>query len=122
MYGACLPRFRHSDFEEVAHHGGISPAWPFSYDDIEPFYAKAEELFEVHGALGEDRPSPSTPRRTLIHCSATNRSSNGSPYGSVSRACTRFTCPMACTCRQWSNGAPIPLLMDLPPHRQQERR
>src|SRR4029453_14041199 len=56
-------RFRHSDFEEVAHHDGVSPAWPFSYDDLEPFYAKAEELYEVHGALGEDptEPEHSTP-------------------------------------------------------------
>ena len=63
MYGACLPRFRRSDFEEVAHHDGISPAWPFRYDELEPFYAKAEELFEVHGALGEDptEPEHSTP-------------------------------------------------------------
>ena len=63
MYGACLPRFRRSDFEEVTHHDGVSPAWPFSYDDLEPFYAKAEELFEVHGALGEDptEPEHSTP-------------------------------------------------------------
>ena len=63
MYGACLPRFRRSDFEEVAHHDGVSPAWPFSYDDLEPFYAKAEELYEVHGVVGEDptEPEHSTP-------------------------------------------------------------
>ena len=58
MYGACLPRFRRSDFTEVEHHDGLSPAWPFSYDDLEPFYAKAEELFEVHGAVGEDPTEP----------------------------------------------------------------
>ena len=63
MYGACLPRFRRSDFQEVLHHDGLSPGWPFSYDDLEPFYAKAEELFEVHGAVGEDptEPEHSTP-------------------------------------------------------------
>jgi choline dehydrogenase-like flavoprotein len=63
MYGACLPRFRRSDFQEVAHHDGVSPAWPFSYDDLEPFYTKAEELFEVHGASAEDptEPEHSTP-------------------------------------------------------------
>jgi choline dehydrogenase-like flavoprotein len=63
MYGACLPRFRSSDFEQVVHHDGVSPAWPFSYDDLEPFYGKAEALFEVHGALGEDptEPEHSTP-------------------------------------------------------------
>jgi choline dehydrogenase-like flavoprotein len=63
MYGACLPRFRRSDFQEVAHHDGASSAWPISYDDLEPFYAKAEELLEVHGGLGEDptEPEHSTP-------------------------------------------------------------
>ena len=63
MYGACLPRFRRSDFEEIAHYDGVSPAWPFSYDDLEPFYAKAEELYQVHGAIGEDptEPEHSTP-------------------------------------------------------------
>ena len=63
MYGACLPRFRRSDFEAVKHHDGVSPAWPFSYDDLEPCYARAEELFEVHGAVGEDptEPEHSTP-------------------------------------------------------------
>jgi choline dehydrogenase-like flavoprotein len=63
MYGACLPRFRRSDFQEVVHHDGVSAAWPFSYDDLEPFYAKAEELYEVHGAVGEDptEPEHSTP-------------------------------------------------------------
>ena len=63
MYGACLPRFRRSDFQEVVHHDGVSAAWPFSYDDLEPFYTKAEELFQVHGALGEDptEPEHSTP-------------------------------------------------------------
>src|SRR5215216_2979728 len=59
MYGACLPRFRRSDFQEVAHHDGVSPAWPFSYDDLEPFYGQAEQLYEVHGAVVEDsKPSP----------------------------------------------------------------
>jgi choline dehydrogenase-like flavoprotein len=63
MYGACLPRFRRSDFQEMAHHDGVSPAWPFSYDDLEPFYGQAEQLYEVHGAVGEDptEPEHSTP-------------------------------------------------------------
>ena len=64
MYGACLPRFRRSDFEETVHRDGPSPAWPFSYDDLEPHYAKAEELFEVHGAVGEDPTEP--PHSTAV--------------------------------------------------------
>jgi choline dehydrogenase-like flavoprotein len=58
MYGACLPRFRRSDFEEVAHHDGVSPGWPFSYDDLEPFYGQAEQLFQVHGSVDEDPTEP----------------------------------------------------------------
>jgi choline dehydrogenase-like flavoprotein len=58
MYGACLPRFRRSDFEEVAHHDGVSPAWPFSYGDLEPFYGQAEQLFQVHGSADEDPTEP----------------------------------------------------------------
>ena len=37
-----------------SHHDGISPAWPISYDDIEPYYTRAEHLYEVHGNHGED--------------------------------------------------------------------
>ena len=32
FYGAALMRLRGRDFEEVQHAGGISPAWPVSYD------------------------------------------------------------------------------------------
>jgi len=63
VYGACLPRFRRSDFNETRHHDGVSPAWPFSYDDLEPFYGQAEQLYQVHGQVGEDPTEPphSTP-------------------------------------------------------------
>ena len=58
FYGAILFRLREGDFGEVRHHGGISPAWPLSYDDLEPYYAQAEELYHVHGARGEDPTEP----------------------------------------------------------------
>jgi choline dehydrogenase-like flavoprotein len=54
FYGAALFRLRPQDFGAVEHHGGISPAWPLSYDDLEPWYAAAEDLYTVHGAAGED--------------------------------------------------------------------
>ncbi len=38
FYGAALFRLREKDFGELRHHGGISPAWPISYDDMEPYY------------------------------------------------------------------------------------
>lgn len=58
VYGSSLPRFRESDFQEIKHKEGISPAWPFSYHDIEPYYCKAEQLYKVHGATGEDPTEP----------------------------------------------------------------
>lgn len=54
FYGAALFRFRKQDFGEIRHHGGVSPAWPISYDEMEPFYAEAERLYHVHGNAGED--------------------------------------------------------------------
>ena len=54
MYGAALYRLRPQDFGELKHVDGISPAWPLSYDDFEPWYTKAEQLYQVHGNGGED--------------------------------------------------------------------
>jgi choline dehydrogenase-like flavoprotein len=54
LYGAALYRLRPGDFGELRHHDGSSPAWPISYDDLEPYYTKAEHMYEVHGNHGED--------------------------------------------------------------------
>jgi choline dehydrogenase-like flavoprotein len=54
LYGAALYRLRPADFGELKHAEGVSPAWPLSYDDFEPWYTKAEWLYQVHGAHGED--------------------------------------------------------------------
>lgn len=56
VYGAAMFRMRAEDFGVIQHKGGISPAWPISYSDLEPYYTRAEELFHVHGDLG-DAPS-----------------------------------------------------------------
>jgi choline dehydrogenase-like flavoprotein len=58
LYGAALYRMRAADFDELRHHDGISPAWPIGYDEIEPYYTKAEQLYQVHGARGEDPTEP----------------------------------------------------------------
>ena len=58
FYGAVLLRMRQEDFGELQHHGGISPAWPLSYDDYEPYYAQAEQLYQVHGERGVDPTEP----------------------------------------------------------------
>jgi choline dehydrogenase-like flavoprotein len=54
LYGAALYRLRPGDFEEIKHVNGISPAWPVSYGDFEAWYSRAERLYQVHGADGED--------------------------------------------------------------------
>ena len=58
FYGAVLFRLRERDFGEVRHHGGISPAWPIGYRDMEPFYTAAEYLYHVHGERGVDPTDP----------------------------------------------------------------
>ncbi|MFN0152226.1 MAG: GMC oxidoreductase [bacterium] len=58
FYGAALLRMRERDFGEVRHHGGVSPAWPIDYAEMEPYYTKAEHLYRVHGTRGEDPTEP----------------------------------------------------------------
>jgi choline dehydrogenase-like flavoprotein len=58
FYGAALFRLRKQDFGELRHDGGISPAWPLSYDEIEPYYTAAEHLYQVHGERGVDPTEP----------------------------------------------------------------
>jgi choline dehydrogenase-like flavoprotein len=54
MYGAALYRLRPEDFGEITYSDGLSPAWPLSYADLEPYYTRAEWLYQVHGSHGED--------------------------------------------------------------------
>lgn len=55
VYGAALFRLRAKDFDEFhLADGSLSPAWPISYADLEPYYARAEALYSVHGRAGDD--------------------------------------------------------------------
>ncbi|MEE8465661.1 MAG: GMC family oxidoreductase [Dehalococcoidia bacterium] len=58
FYGAVLLRMRREDFGELQHHGGMSPAWPLGYDEFEPYYTQAEQLYQVHGERGIDPTEP----------------------------------------------------------------
>jgi len=58
FYGAILFRFRERDFGELQHVDGTSPAWPISYQDLEPYYTAAEHLYHVHGERGVDPTDP----------------------------------------------------------------
>ena len=58
FYGAALFRLRREDFGEIKHWGGVSPAWPIAYKDLEPYYTRAEQLYHVHGRRGVDPTDP----------------------------------------------------------------
>jgi choline dehydrogenase-like flavoprotein len=61
FWGSVLYRLRREDFEARPHEDGVSPAWPIDYDTLEPYYERAERLYHVHGAVGDDPTEP--PRR-----------------------------------------------------------
>src|SRR4029453_19306807 len=84
LYGAALYRLRREDFGELRHHDGISPAWPVSYDEIEPYYTLAEQHYEVHGARGEDPTEP--PARAPYPHPAVSGRPRGSGLPAVPRA------------------------------------
>ena len=58
FYGSALYRMRESDFHAVEHENGVSPAWPITYSDLEPYYEKAEAVYRVHGSTDGDPSEP----------------------------------------------------------------
>ena len=65
FWGSVLYRLRKEDFEAVEHLGGVSPAWPVDYATLEPYYERAERLYQVHGEAGDDPTEP--PRGPYPH-------------------------------------------------------
>jgi choline dehydrogenase-like flavoprotein len=37
---------------------GLTPDWPIGYQDLEPYYTQAEQLYQVHGQRGDDPTDP----------------------------------------------------------------
>src|SRR5690606_29903769 len=58
LYGAVLIRYRAEDFVEMQHAEGVSPAWPISYTELEPWYAAAERLYQVRGTPDDPTAPP----------------------------------------------------------------
>ena len=58
FWGSVLYRLRREDFQAMEHMDGESPAWPINYDTLEPYYARAEQLYHVHGESGSDPTEP----------------------------------------------------------------
>ena len=65
FYGAVMLRYRERDFEELEHADGVSPAWPFPYAELEPWYGRAERLFQVRGAAGAGPDRARATRRPI---------------------------------------------------------
>lgn len=65
FWGTVLYRLRAKDFEATEHLDGVSPAWPIDYSTLEPYYDRAERLYQVHGRHGVDPTEP--PRQPFPH-------------------------------------------------------
>jgi choline dehydrogenase-like flavoprotein len=58
LYGAVLIRYRAEDFRPIQYAEGATPGWPFEYEELEPWYGKAEALYQTRGKLGGDPTEP----------------------------------------------------------------
>lgn len=59
FWGSVLYRLRREDFAATEHVDGTSPAWPINYETLEPYYERAEQLYQVRGQHGIDPTEPS---------------------------------------------------------------
>ena len=60
LYGAAWPRFAPSDFR-VRSLDGIADDWPFTYEDLEPYYEQIEREIGVSGLGGDPAYPPGAP-------------------------------------------------------------
>jgi choline dehydrogenase-like flavoprotein len=65
FWGSVLFRLRREDFHDLEHLDGLSPGWPIDYETLAPYYDRAEHLYHVHGAVGDDPTDP--PRGPYPH-------------------------------------------------------
>jgi choline dehydrogenase-like flavoprotein len=95
FYGAAMYRMRESDFRAVRHEAGESPAWPITYNDLEPYYCEAERIYRVHGASEGDPtepprsspfPHPPLPHAPLVAGLVDRLHRSGTPVSSIPRA------------------------------------
>jgi len=106
FYGAVLLRYRAQDFAPLQHVEGKTPGWPLSYDAVEPWYTKAEVLYQAHGALGYDPtepphsapyPFPPVPDEPVVADLAARLKAQGLKVGPV---------PLGVDIDKWLEGGP----------------
>ncbi len=61
IWGGVLQRMRQEEFTGLPLQEGTSPDWELRYEDVAPWYDRAEALYRVHGRRGAD---PSEPPRS----------------------------------------------------------
>jgi len=57
LYTGTWPRYRPSDFRKGTEHG-LAPDWPISYEDLVPFWQKADEDYGISGVAGDPAMPP----------------------------------------------------------------
>lgn len=60
IYTATWPRFRPSDFRKGTEHG-CQPDWPFTYEELEPWFEVNDHVCGVSGVLGDPAIPPRGP-------------------------------------------------------------
>jgi len=63
VYTGTWPRFRPSDFRKGTEHGA-QPDWPFTYEDLAPWYELNDQNCGVSGVLGDPAIPPRGPFQT----------------------------------------------------------
>ncbi len=64
LYAAQLERMQPADFEPRRHHAQaaakstLPESWPFAYQELVPYYRRAEKIFEVCGTQDPLNPDP----------------------------------------------------------------
>jgi choline dehydrogenase-like flavoprotein len=71
LFGAALLRPSPDDFHPGRHYGGRIPRaiwdWPISYQELEPHYDEAEQLYGVAGSADQDLGPLPAPTRGLVN-------------------------------------------------------
>lgn len=66
IYASQLERMKPMDFEPRRNHPGardstLPERWPIAYEDLVPYYRRAEKLYDVHGTEDPLFPDPEAP-------------------------------------------------------------
>lgn len=93
IWGGVLERMWPREFEGLPLQEGVAPAWPLSYDELAPWYERAEGLYRVHGRAGLDPQEPPAAAPIPMPPCRSIRSSSPCARGCCARAATPTTCP-----------------------------